>query len=76
MDCAYVAAGRLDAVIGLQSTCSQIIPALLLLKEAGGLVRDIHTKDIRVENLSEVTNSGNVMAVNPNLSTALHGVLN
>ncbi len=76
MDFAYVAAGRLDAVVGLQSSHSQVVPALLLLKEAGGVVRDIHAKDIRVENLSEVMNSGNVMAVNPNLSMALHGVLN
>ena len=74
MDFAYVSAGKLDAVVGLQSSHSQIIPALLLVKEAGGLVRDINTKDIRIENLSELMGSGNVMAINPNLSTALHGV--
>ncbi len=76
MDFAYVAAGKLDAVVGLRSSYSHIIPALLLIKEAGGLIRDIHTKDIRVENLPEVLSGGNVLAVTPNLSTALYGVLN
>jgi len=74
MDFAYASAGKLDAVIGLQASRSQIIPALLLVKEAGGMMRDIHTKDIRVENLAELMSSGNIMAVTPNLSVALHGV--
>ena len=76
MDFAYVASGKLDAVVGLASSHSQIIPALLLIKEAGGVVRDIYTKDVRVENLPELLSSGNILAVNPNLSTPLHGALN
>ena len=76
MDLAYVAAGKFDAVIGLHSSLSSYMAGVLLVKEAGGLIRDLHTKDVRSENLSEVFVSGNIMAVNPNLSTMLYEVIN
>lgn len=49
---------------------------MLLVKEAGGLIRDLYARDIRSENLPEVLASGNIMALNPNLNTVLHDLLN
>ncbi len=76
MNLAYGAAGKFDAVIGMHSSLSSFMAGVLLVKEAGGLIRDLHTKDVRSENLSEVFASGNIMAVNPNLSTMLYEVIN
>ena len=76
LDFAYVAAGKLEAAVALETSRSQLFAAILLVKEAGGLVRDIFSKDARVENLSEVLASGNVMMVNANLGATLHKVLN
>ena len=76
LDLAYVAAGKLDAAIGLQSVRSELLAGMLLVKEAGGLIRDLHARDIRSENLPEVLASGNIMALNPNLNTVLHDLLN
>ena len=76
LDLAYVAAGKLDAAVGLQSARSELLAGMLLVKEAGGLIRDLHARDIRSENLPEVLASGNIMALNPNLNTVLHDLLN
>ena len=76
LNLAYGAAGKFDAVIGLHSSLSSFMAGVLLVKEAGGLIRDLHTKDVRSENLNEVFMSGNIMAVNPNLSTMLYEVIN
>lgn len=76
LDLAYAAAGKFDGVIGMHSPLSSLMAGVLLVKEAGGLIRDLHAKDIRSENLGEVFASGNIMAVNPNLSMTLYGVIN
>ena len=60
----------------VQSARSELLAGMLLVKEAGGLIRDLHARDIRSENLPEVLASGNIMALNPNLNTVLHDLLN
>ena len=41
---------------------------ILLVKEAGGSIRAVKQKDTRIENLSEVFKSGDLIAVNFNLN--------
>lgn len=76
LDIAYVASGRFDASVSLANSVSSIAAGTLLLKEAGGYVLEINQKDIRSENLNEVLKTGNIMAVNANLSKKVYDLLN
>lgn len=76
LDLAYAAAGKLDAFAGYALKPSDITAGMLLVKEAGGYIYDINQKDIRTEDLAAVIASGDVLAVNGNLSNKLYDLLN
>lgn len=67
-DLAYVAAGKLDASLSLHNHISSMAAGILLVKEAGGLVRAKGAKDVRVENVAEVLSTGDLSATNFNLT--------
>ena len=75
LDLAYLASGKLDGVIAPSAMQASIAAGVLLVKEAGGMVLDIEQKDTRTEDLPMVLNSGNLMAVNFNLSQKIAKVL-
>ena len=75
LDLAYVAAGKLDAVIAPNAMQASYAAGLLLIREAGGMVLDMDQKDTRSEDVQMVLNSGNLMAVNFNLSQKIAKVL-
>lgn len=67
-DLAYLAGGKLDAAISLNSHICSIAGGMLLVKEAGGSVRETSQKDTRSENLPAIFKSGNLAASNFNLT--------
>ena len=75
LDLAYLAAGKVDAVIAPNAMQASIAAGMLLVKEAGGMVLDMDQKDTRTEDLKMVLNSGNLMAVNFNLSQKIAKIL-
>lgn len=75
LDLAYVAAGKLDAIIAPESSLASISAGILLVKEAGGMALDIAQKDTRTEDLPTVFNSGNLIAVSFNLSQKIAKIL-
>lgn len=75
LDLAYVAAGKLDAVIAPQCLLSGMAAGILLVKEAGGMALDMEQTDTRTEDLPMVLNSGNLVAVNFNLSQKIAKIL-
>jgi myo-inositol-1(or 4)-monophosphatase len=75
LDLAYVAAGKLDAVIAPDSMLASIAAGVLLVKEAGGMALDMAQKDTRTEELLKVLNSGNLMASSFNLSQKIAKIL-
>jgi len=75
LDLAYVAAGKLDAVIAPLSSLASIAAGVLLVKEAGGIALDIEQSDTRTEDLAMLLNSGNLAAVSFNLSQKIAKIL-
>ncbi|MBQ7303984.1 MAG: hypothetical protein IJW75_03590 [Alphaproteobacteria bacterium] len=67
-DLAYLAGGKLDAVVCLNAHIASMAAGILLVKEAGGSVRNAEQKDIRVEDLNEIFKKGNLVASNFNLN--------
>ncbi len=76
LDLAYLASGKLDAVVSVGNSVDTYAVGLLLVKEAGGMVFEQNQKDIRTEDLKLVMASGNMIAANANLGQALHKVIN
>lgn len=76
LDLAYVASGKLDAVVSTDNTPDTIAAGMLLVKEAGGSVYELNQKDIRSDNLAAVLASGSVIAANAVLGQKVHGLLN
>lgn len=76
LDLAYVAAGRLDAALCLSAPASASIAGLLLVKEAGGMVREMHQQDVRVDKISDLITGGDIFAANANLGTTVYNLLN
>lgn len=68
LDLAYLAGGKFDASVSLNNHPASIAAGILLVKEAGGLVRSTKQKDLRVEDLPEIFKNGNLVAVNFNLN--------
>jgi len=64
LDLAYVAAGKLDAVIAADVSVASLAAGILLVKEAGGYIFAIGETDIRSENLNKVLFGGNIVATN------------
>lgn len=75
LDLAYVASGKFDAAISLANPLNGFAAGILLVKEAGGYIFDINQKDVRSESLSEVMDSGNLVAVNSELSKRVFEIL-
>lgn len=75
LDLAYVAAGKLDAVIAPTTMLANMAAGILLVKEAGGMALDMEQADTRTEDLAMLLNSGNLMAVSFNLSQKIAKVL-
>ena len=76
LDLALVAAGKMDATISAHNTMSQIAAGILLVKEAGGSVFEMHQKDTRSEDLASVLSSGNVVASNANIGKKVIELIN
>jgi len=74
-DLAYLAGGKLDALISLDNHLCSIAAGILLVKEAGGAIRATDQKDLRVEDLAAVFKTGNLAASNFNLSPKVYGIL-
>ena len=67
-DLAYLAGGKLDVFTSYSTHIASMAAGLLLVKEAGGSVRAINQKDIRVENMEQVFTTGDLIATNFNLN--------
>ena len=67
-DLAYLAGGKFDAVVSFSAHISSMAAGILLVKEAGGSVRNKEQKDIRVEDLEQIFKNGNLIASNFNLN--------
>ena len=68
LDLAYLAGGKYDASLSLNNHVCSMAAGLLLVKEAGGAVRGMAQKDMRVEDLKEIFKNGNLAASNFNLN--------
>lgn len=67
-DLAYLAGGKIDASLSLNNHICSIAAGMLLVKEAGGAIRGMQQKDIRIEDFAEILKNGNLAAVNFNLN--------
>ena len=68
LDLASVAAGKLDAFVSRGNKLPEYAAGILLVKEAGGYVFDMDQEDKRTEDTSKLLRSGNLLAVNSELS--------
>lgn len=75
LDLAYVAAGRLDVAVSFHNHICSIAAGILLIKEAGGIVRFPQAKDKRVENLADIFSTGDLLASNFNLNQKIFEIL-
>ncbi len=64
LDLAYVAAGKIDAVIAADSNLCTLGAGVLLVKEAGGYVFAKGETDVRSENLQKALFGGSIFATN------------
>ncbi|MBO4285097.1 MAG: inositol monophosphatase [Alphaproteobacteria bacterium] len=74
LDLAYLAGGKFDAFVGLMCHTCSISAGILMVKEAGGAIRALGQKDIRVEDLPAVYKQGNLLATNFNLNQKIFDV--
>lgn len=74
-DLAYLAGGKFDASLSLNNNLCSIAGGMLLVKEAGGVVRGMAQKDIRAEDFAEIVKTGNLVAVNYNLQQKIFEIL-
>ena len=75
LDLAYVASGKLDAVFAPNSMVASMAAGVLLVKEAGGMALSMEQADTRTEDLPKVLQTGQLMAVNFNLSQKIARIL-
>jgi len=68
LDLAYLAGGKFDALISTENHICSMIAGILMLREAGGSIRSIGQKDIRIDGLTEVLQTGSLIATNFNLN--------
>ena len=64
LDLAYVAAGKIDAALAVNSSLREIAAGVLLVKEAGGYVFAVGETDVRSENLQKALFGGSIFATN------------
>ena len=74
LDLAYLAGGKYDALVSLNNHICSIAAGMLVLKEAGGSVRALKPKDIRLEDVKEIFDSGDLIASNFNLNTKIFDI--
>lgn len=74
-DLAYLAGGKFDASMSLNNHACSIAAGILLVKEAGGIIRVLADKDSRAEELSTVFKTGNLIAANFNLNQKVFEIL-
>ena len=75
LDLANLAAGKLDAVLSLNNQADDIMAGLLIVKEAGGYVYDISQKDLNLDDINLVLESGDLFAVNANLNKKVYDIV-
>lgn len=75
LDLAYLAAGKSDAVISLDSSAATLAAGILLVKESGGYVFAAGEKDTRSEDLNKVLFGGNIVATNEALKQKIAEVV-
>ena len=63
-DLAYVAAGKLDAVVAQNVAPAELAAGMLLVKEAGGYIFSLGQTDVRSEDLHKVLFGGSILATN------------
>lgn len=76
LELAYLAAGKLDAVVRAENSSASLAVGMLLVKEAGGYVYELGQSDIRSEDWAKVFASKNIMAVNAELGKKVQELLN
>ncbi len=64
LDLAYVASGKLDATIGLNAHYASVAAGLLMVTEAGGIIRETSQKDTRDADMDAIKKTGNIAALN------------
>lgn len=64
LDLAYVAAGKADAAIAVESNLCELAAGVLLVKEAGGYIFAVGETDVRSENLQKALFGGSIFATN------------
>lgn len=64
LDLAYLAAGKIDAVVSGNNPAATLAAGILLIKEAGGYVFALGETDIRSEELTKVLFGGEIIATN------------
>ena len=64
VDLAYVAAGKLDAVITENAPTIAVAAGILLVKEAGGYIVNVGETDVRSEDLVKALLGGKIIATN------------
>lgn len=71
LELAYMAAGKIDAVIATNNSAFGIAAGLLIVKEAGGYVFALGESDVRSEDVNKVLFDGNIVATNEALRQKL-----
>lgn len=74
-DLAYLAGGKFDASLSMNNNLCSIAGGILLVREAGGIIRGMAQKDIRTEDFAEIIKTGNLVAVNYNLQQKIFEIL-
>ncbi len=67
LDLAYLASGKSDAFVCMESHFCAIAAGILMVKEAGGAVRALTQKDPRSEDTAQIRQTGALVATNFNL---------
>lgn len=75
LDLAYVAAGKLDAVLGFNAHFASLAAGLLMVVESGGIIREMFQQDTRISDFEAITKTGNVIASNFNFGSKILSLL-
>ena len=76
LDLAWVAAGRYDGFWEMGLKPWDIAAGMLIVKEAGGMITEATSSDIRGDHSAKMLETGNVLASNGFLHAALNKIIN
>lgn len=76
LDLAWVAAGRYDGFWEMSLKPWDIAAGMLIIKEAGGVVTEITNQNNRIDDCRVILKSGNILASNGFLHSALNKIIN